>query len=84
MFHDYLKTHPEGGVQHIAYRLPVAGYEQVIAQYRDEGYELIGEVDHPIARMSFFDTYKTLGIVTEIMGITPDGWKAIREMERVR
>jgi hypothetical protein len=24
-----------------------------------------------------FDTSKTLGVVTEIMGITPKGWKAV-------
>ena len=38
---------------------------------------MISAVDHPVARMAFFDTYKTLGIVTEIMGITPEGWKSI-------
>jgi len=25
-------------------------------------------------------TYQTLGVVTEIMGITPEGWKAIEQM----
>src|SRR5580693_4048119 len=26
MFQDYLDRHPSGGVQHMAYRLPVAGF----------------------------------------------------------
>jgi hypothetical protein len=44
----------------------------------------ISEVDHPIARMAFFDTYQTLGVATEIMGITPEGWIAIEQMEKAR
>jgi methylmalonyl-CoA/ethylmalonyl-CoA epimerase len=82
MFHDYLAKHPEGGVQHHAFRLPVSGFEQVINSFREQGYAVISEVDHPIARMAFFDTYQTLGTATEIMGITPDGWKAIQQMEK--
>ena len=81
MFHDFLARNPEGGIQHQAFRLPVAGFDRVIKGFVEDGYDLISEVNHPIARMAFFDTYKTLGVVTEIMGITPEGWKAIRQME---
>jgi hypothetical protein len=83
MFHDYLATSAgsKGGIQHHAFRLPVDGFERVTKSFRDQGYDMISNVDHPIARMAFFDTYKTLGVVTEIMGITPDGWKAIQQME---
>jgi hypothetical protein len=42
----------------------------------------MSEVDHPIARMAFFDTYQALGVATEIMGITPEGWTAIRQMQQ--
>jgi methylmalonyl-CoA/ethylmalonyl-CoA epimerase len=82
MFHDYLAKHPEGGIQHNAFRLPISGFEKVINDLKKQGYTIISEVDHPIARMAFFDTYETLGVVTEIMGITPDGWKAIEQMEK--
>jgi hypothetical protein len=34
--------------------------------------------------MAFFDTYQTLGVATEIMGIMPDGWNAIKQMEKSR
>jgi len=82
MFHDYLAQYPKGGTQHLAYRLPIAGFEQVTNKLRGQGYAVISEVDHPIARMAFFDTYQTLGVVTEIMGITPEGWKAIEQMQQ--
>jgi hypothetical protein len=82
MFQDYLDKYPAGGIQHNAFRLPVDGFEKVTNDFRMQGYEEVSAVDHPIARMVFFDTYKTLGVVTEIMGITPEGWKAIEQMEK--
>lgn len=84
MFHDYLAKYPAGGIQHNAFRLGVDGFEKITNDLREQGYAVISEVDHPIARMAFFDTYKTLGVVTEIMGITPEGWKAIEQMQNVR
>jgi methylmalonyl-CoA/ethylmalonyl-CoA epimerase len=84
MFHDYLARHPEGGVQHMAFRLPVAGFSQVVDDLRRQGHAVISEVDHPIARMAFFDTYRTLGHATEIMGVTPEGWAAIQQMQQAR
>lgn len=83
MFHDYLASHPAGGTQHLAFRLPVSDFERVVDEMSSQGYEIISEVDHPIARMKFFDTYRTLGVVTEIMGITPDGWNAIKKMQTI-
>ena len=80
MFHDYLAKYPAGGTQHLAFRLPVSDFEKITGELRGQGYKVISEVDHPIARMAFFDTYQTLGVVTEIMGITPEGWKAIEQM----
>lgn len=82
MFHDYLAQYPAGGTQHMAFRLPISGFEQVTDDLRKQGYKVISEVDHPIARMAFFDTYQTLGVVTEIMGITPEGWAAVEQMKK--
>jgi hypothetical protein len=82
MFHDYLAKYPAGGTQHLAFRLPVSNFDRITGELREQGYKVISEVDHPIARMAFFDTYETLGVVTEIMGITPEGWKAIEQMMR--
>jgi methylmalonyl-CoA/ethylmalonyl-CoA epimerase len=82
MFLDYLARYPQGGTQHMAFRLPVEGFERVTNELREQGYAVMSEVDHPIARMMFFDTYQALGVATEIMGITPEGWKAIKQMEQ--
>lgn len=82
LFHDYLAKYPAGGVQHLAFRLPVSGFDKIVDDITKQGYPLIGEVDHPIARMKFFDTYKATGVATEIMGITPDGWTAIENMKK--
>lgn len=84
MFHDFLAKYPAGGTQHLAFRLPVSDFERITSELREEGYAVISEVDHPIARMAFFDTYQTLGVATEIMGITPEGWSAIKQMEKAR
>lgn len=69
VFHDYLAKNPAGGVQHLAFKLPVSEFEQVIGNLVEQGYSIISEVDHPIARMKFFDTYEIMGVATEIMGI---------------
>jgi methylmalonyl-CoA/ethylmalonyl-CoA epimerase len=84
MFHDYLARHPAGGTQHMAFRLPVSDFDRVTGDLREQGYAVISEVDHPIARMAFFDTYQTLGVATEIMGITPEGWVAVEQMQKAR
>lgn len=82
LFTDYLAKYPAGGVQHLAFRLPVSGFDTIVKEITGQGYPIISEVDHPIARMKFFDTYKTTGVATEIMGITPEGWKMLEGMEK--
>lgn len=82
MFHDYLERYPAGGTQHLAFRLPVSDFEQISGELRKQGYTVMSEVDHPIARMIFFDTYQTMGVATEIMGITPEGWTAVKQMQQ--
>jgi methylmalonyl-CoA/ethylmalonyl-CoA epimerase len=84
MFHDYLARYPAGGTQHMAFRLPVTDFDRVTNDLREQGYAVISEVNHPIARMTFFDTYQTLGVATEIMGVTPEGWIVIEQMQKAR
>ena len=82
IFQDYLDKYPAGGTQHLAFRLPVNGFESVISELKEQGYKVISTVDHPIARMAFFDTYETLGMATEIMGITDEGSIAIEKWKK--
>jgi hypothetical protein len=82
MFHDYLAKYPEGGVQHNAFRLPVSDFERVTSNLREQGYAVLSEVDHPFARMAFFDTYQILGVATEVTGVTPEGSIALEQMKK--
>ena len=82
IFQDYLSRYPLGGVQHMAFRLPLRGFEGIKVELREQGYAVMSEVDHPVARMVFFDTYQTLGVATEIMGITPEGWVAVEQWKK--
>lgn len=82
MFHDYLAKYPLGGTQHLAFRLPVSDFEKVTNELRAQEHTVLSTVDHPIARMAFFDTYETMGVATEIMGITPEGQTAIKQMQQ--
>ena len=81
MFHDYLEKYPAGGTQHLAFRLPVSDFERITTDLLNQGFKVMSEVDHTIARMMFFDTYQTLGVATEIMGVTEEGWAMIEGMK---
>ena len=81
IFQDYLDKNPAGGVQHIAYSLPVANLDQVISDMANKGFQVVTSVNHPIARIVFFDTSKDTGIFTEIMGITEEGEAVVQKMK---
>ena len=81
IFQDYLDKNPGGGVQHIAYSLPVANLDKFISEMTNKGFEVVTSVNHPIARIVFFDTSKDIGVFTEIMGITEEGEKAVEKMK---
>ncbi|HEY3388927.1 MAG TPA: VOC family protein [Prolixibacteraceae bacterium] len=81
VFRDYLDRNPAGGVQHFAYSLPVANLDKVISEYADKGFRVISKFDTQWADIVFFDTYKEIGVMTEIMGITKEGEIAIQSMK---
>ena len=81
IFQDYLDKNPAGGIQHIAYSIPVAKLDKVISEFADKGFPVISSFNHPIAKIVFFDTYKETGVMTEIMGITEEGEKAVQKMK---
>jgi len=81
IFQDYIDKNPAGGIQHVAYSIPVAKLDKVISEFSDKGFPVISSFDHPIAKIVFFDTCKEIGIMTEIMGITEEGEKAVQQMK---
>ena len=81
IFRDYIEKNPAGGVQHVAYRVPVANLDKVISEFADKGFPVISSFDTPIAKIVFFDTTKEIGVMTEIMGITGEGEKAVQQMK---
>jgi methylmalonyl-CoA/ethylmalonyl-CoA epimerase len=48
MFRDYLDKYPAGGTQHMAFRLPVSDFDRIVNELREQGYVIIGDVDHPL------------------------------------
>jgi len=81
IFRDYIDKNPAGGVHHIAYSIPVTDLDKAIAEMEKKGLSVITSVDHPIAKIVFFDTSKELGVFTEVMGITEEGEKAVQQMK---
>jgi catechol 2,3-dioxygenase-like lactoylglutathione lyase family enzyme len=81
IFSDYIDSHPAGGIQHIAYSTPIANLDQVIADFERKGLSVVSSFDTPIAKIVFFDTREEIGVFTEIMGITPQGEKAVQDMK---
>ncbi len=81
IFQDYLDNNPAGGIQHVAYRTPVTNLDKAISNFTDKGFPVIATFDTPIAKIVFFDTYKEIGVMTEIMGITEEGEEVIEKMK---
>ena len=81
IFRDYLDKNLAGGVHHIAYSIPVAHLDKAISEMAKQGLPIITSVNHPIAKIVFFDTSKNIGVFTEVMGITEEGEKAVQQMK---
>jgi methylmalonyl-CoA/ethylmalonyl-CoA epimerase len=81
VFKDYLDKNPTGGVQHFAYSIPIAKLDKVISEFTDKGFPIVSRFDTSWAEIVFFDTYKEMGVMTEIMGITKEGEIAIQSMK---
>ena len=83
IFQDWLDKNPAGGVQHIAYSIPVADFDNVISELTEKGYPVIATFNTPIAKIVYLDTSKDIGVLTEIMGITEEGEKAVQKMKGI-
>ncbi len=81
VFQDYIDKNPAGGIQHFAYSISVDKLNKIISEFSDKGFSVISSFDHPIAKIVFFDTTKEIGVMTEIMGVTEEGEKAVQQMK---
>ena len=81
IFQDYLDKNPSGGVHHIAYSTPVTNLDNIISEMANQGFPVVTSVNHPIARIVFFDTSKDTGVFTEVMGITEEGERIVEKMK---
>jgi methylmalonyl-CoA/ethylmalonyl-CoA epimerase len=82
IFQDYLDKNPAGGVQHMAFTVPISDIDKVISSLTNKGFPIITSVKMPVANIFFFDTYKEIGAVTEVMGITDEGWKFVEKLKK--
>ena len=81
IFQDFLDTHPDGGVQHIAYMVAETDLDKAISELTGKGYPVITTLNLPVARVAFFDTYKEIGVVTELIGITAAGVEFVNHLK---
>ena len=72
MFQESLDRHGDA-VQHVAYWLDDSDYDAAAAQLKAAGHPEIQGFRLPLARIGYFDTRPTIGVVTEIVGATKEG-----------
>jgi hypothetical protein len=53
--------------------VPVEELDQSVAELSEEGISIITTLNLPVAKVVYFDTYKQIGVATEIIGITEAG-----------
>lgn len=80
MYTDFLDHHTDGGIQHIAYLVQLAEFDETLAQLKKSGYSIIQSLVLPVASVAYFDTYTELGVATEIIGLTEAGNQLIEQL----
>src|SRR5580658_1365506 len=48
IFQDYLQANPAGGVQHIAYSVPIADLEKSVSELLNKGFSVITKLEMPV------------------------------------
>jgi len=82
IYADFLNTEPKGGVQHIAYSVPEADHEAAVSQLTEKGIPEIQRLVLPVAKAAYFDTYDSIGVATEILGVTEAGNRFLEQLRR--
>jgi methylmalonyl-CoA/ethylmalonyl-CoA epimerase len=81
IFQEFLDDHPRGGVEHVAYMVPEAEFDQAVMQLTEKGYPVVQSLRLPVATVAFFDTSAEIGIATEIIGVTEAGVEFVGQLK---
>ena len=80
LFTEFLATQPGGGVQHVAFVVPLAEFDAAVAQFTRQGYPVVQSLVMPVATVAYFDTTPAIGVVTEVIGITDAGGEWVAQL----
>jgi len=80
MFNEFLDKHGNA-VQHVAYWLDDKNYNGATNHLESSGYPLIQAFKLPILRVGYSDTRPAIGVVTELVGSSPEGHEWRRNLK---
>jgi len=81
IYREFLESHPQGGVQHVAYIVPEAEFADAVSQLTDKGYPVVQALTLPVASVAYFDTSAEIGVATEIIGVTEAGRGFVAQLQ---
>jgi methylmalonyl-CoA/ethylmalonyl-CoA epimerase len=80
MYQESLDRHGDA-VQHVPFWLDDADFDAAAAHLESSGYHEIQSFRLPILRVSYFDTRRAIGVVTEIVGAKKEGHELRRNLK---
>lgn len=80
MYTEAIQKHGDS-VQHIAYWLDETEYDEACQSLESLGYPMIQSLILPAGKIGYFDTRPVIGIVTEIIGSTKEGYEFIDNLK---
>ena len=81
IYQEFIDKHPDRGVQHIAYIVPEGELSKSVLELTDKGYPVTQSLTLPVAKVAYFDTYKEIGVMTEIIGLTEAGVAFLKQLK---
>jgi methylmalonyl-CoA/ethylmalonyl-CoA epimerase len=76
IFQDYLDKNPAGGIQHVAYNIPVAKLDKVISELADKGFPVITSFNIPLLKLFFSIPIKILAFLQKL-------WVLLKKVKRL-
>jgi catechol 2,3-dioxygenase-like lactoylglutathione lyase family enzyme len=81
MYTDFLKKYGGNGVQHVAFLVEDRELDAAVNGLVKKGLTVLSSLTLPQARVSYFDTYKQIGVATEIIGLTEAGHELLDKLQ---